>query len=131
MNKIKSHLDRTLAKKIKKAVNKAQKPVPFSAVRFAEENALTQKELRAKFPKKPPTLQQRNQAKKKAAALKVTEVKVKTSSKKLSKRTTPGLVAIQSAPAYPHKEGGAWIRTLTKQGAAQRTVRSRGKRGRP
>ena len=30
-----------------------------------------------------------------------------------SKRTTPGKVSAQSAPAYPNKEGSRWIKTLT------------------
>jgi hypothetical protein len=44
------------------------------------------------------------------------------SKKGVSKRTTPGSVPSDSAPASPHKEGKRWIKNLLKQTLANRTV---------
>ncbi|MBI3236327.1 MAG: hypothetical protein HYZ48_01255 [Chlamydiales bacterium] len=114
-NKCTHPLDTKLSKKIKKEVRKSQKEyaVPSSN---AYEDALTEKEMSKKFPRKG--------LEKKADLLEkikkgIQRKKVK-SKKNLSKRTTPGAPLSDSAPAFTHKEGVRWIKTLTTQNKMKR-----------
>jgi len=58
--------------------------------------------------------------------------KKKKRAAKHSKRTTPGLVDLQSPPAEAHVEGKRWIKTIQKQNAANNKtfVKKMAKRGR-
>lgn len=78
--------------------------------------ALTAKEMLKEYP---------NRAKREALLATVREaINAKKSRVKagISKRTTPGTVPSDSPPAHAHREGKRWIKVLTKQTLAKRTV---------
>ena len=119
MNRSKKQLTKQAQKGIKKTVRKAQSS--YAAPRKKEESdALTAKELKAKFPRKAPSKQKTNYiASKKASPAK------KTTKKIPSKRTNPGKVASDSTPAFPHREGERWIKTIAGQQKANRKIQTR------
>ncbi|MBI2809854.1 MAG: hypothetical protein HYX67_03345 [Candidatus Melainabacteria bacterium] len=119
MNKTKKPIANRLRKQMEKEIriSKNDKASP-EIEKYGDE--LMAKELKAKYPRSPSTMKdQLKQIKKKI------EIKKKKENKNVSKRTTPGKVPSDSSPAMPHKEGLRWIKTLTKQTLAQRTIQRR------
>lgn len=41
---------------------------------------------------------------------------------KVSKRTTPGRVSVESAPGHIHKEGVRWVKTLVQQALIKKKI---------
>lgn len=112
MNHNRRSLDKTTRKKISKEVKKAQKDFgkPEPIVRT---DKLTPKDVLKKIPKKV--------AKTDASLLNAFEKNLEIAKKKKkaphSKRSTPGLAIDEqdAAPAFVHKEGVRWTKTLTLQ----------------
>lgn len=118
MNRSKRPLSARDRKKMDKAIRDSQGVYPLKETRLYSDE-LTEKEMLKKFPKRV--------GKKQQAQLKAMIhgfIKKKNSHKKVSKRTTPGTVPSDSAPAFVHPEGKRWIQTLTKQALLQRTLSS-------
>ena len=108
-----------LRKKMGKEIRLAQGAYPTPEDRkYSDE--LTAKEMLKKYPK--------TAAKKKVELLQAMERVISTKKKKatkaVSKRTSPGTPPSDSSPAYPHREGKRWIKTLTKQTASERTIQA-------
>ena len=116
MNRSKLSVNNRLSKKIRKEVHNAQKEYLKPEERLYSDQ-LTTKEMLKKYPKKV--------AKVKIALLdsmdKGIKLKKKAPTRINSKRTTPaeGLIA-SAAPAYVHKEGSRWAKTLIVQSKIQR-----------
>ncbi|MBS0651825.1 MAG: hypothetical protein JSR93_11755 [Verrucomicrobia bacterium] len=115
MNRSKRSLNNKLSKKIQKEVRNAQAEYQRPAER-AYSDQLTTREMLKKYPKKV--------AKKDKSLLDAMQKRVKLKkqiAKRISsKRTTPGQVPSNSTPAYVHKEGARWVKTLTTQNKVQR-----------
>jgi len=117
MNRSKRPLSATLRKQMTKAIRTPQSGVTTPEMSlYCDE--MTAKELKKKFPT--------SKVQKKASLLKVIKMHIaakKAKSKRgVSKRTTPGDASLGNSPASVHPEGKRWIKTLTKQARAQRTV---------
>ena len=119
MNRSKKQLTKQAQKGVKKAVRKAQSS--YKVIKKKDEgDVLTAKEMRLKFPKKPLSKQKANlPVKKKAAPVK------KVVKKGGSKRTAPGTTLSQSAPAFAHREGERWIKTINTQQQINRKIQTR------
>ena len=87
-----------------------------------ESDALTAKELRKKFPKKASRKKENLAKALKRKQSRVASAKRNKSGPGQSKRTTPGAIDVQSAPAYPHKEGARRIKNSNKKIKEQRVV---------
>lgn len=124
MNRGKRALTKTVQKKMKKEVHKAQKAYATKTGQDYSEQ-LTEKEMLKKFPKKAPKKQKTPRVSTKKATTAKTVTTKKVHKKKVSKRTTPGTVASDSTPAYPHKEGGRWAKVLQKQTQATKKIQQR------
>lgn len=115
MNRSKHSLTSKLSKKIKKEVRNAQVEYARPEER-AYSDQLTAKEMLKKYPKKT--------VKKEKSLLESMQKRVKakkqTPKRTSSKRTTPGEVPSTSTPAFAHKEGARWVKTLTSQNKVQR-----------
>ncbi len=115
MNRSKRSLNNRLSKKIEKEVRTAQVEYQSPQDR-AYSDQLTTQEMLKKYPKKV--------AKKKKSPLdsmqKRFKFKKQIAKRIPSKRTTPGEVPSTSSPAFVHKEGARWVKTLVKQSTIQR-----------
>ncbi len=115
MNRSKRSLNNRLLKKIQKEVRNAQTEYQSQQDR-AYSDQLTTKEMLKKHPKKV--------AKKEKSLLDSMQKRFKLKKQRAkrisSKRTTPGEVVANSAPASAHKEGARWVKTLAKQNTIQR-----------
>jgi len=117
MNRSKRPITNRLQKKMSKAIRSGQSDTPSpETLRYSDE--LTAKEMLKKYPKK--TIEKNKELL--AAIQKKVSAKKAKSSKATSKRTTPGTVPSDSAPASVHREGRRWIKTLTQQTLAQRAI---------
>ena len=106
-----------LQKKMAKEIHMSQGRYPVKeTLQYSDE--LTTKELLKKYPKRKASKQEQLLASAKKEIL----IKKKVLNKNLSKRTTPGLIASDSAPAHVHTEGKRWVKTLIKQNLADRTI---------
>jgi hypothetical protein len=119
MNKSKRPMPARIRKKMGKEVRLAQTTASTDEDRkYSDE--LTAKEMLKKFPKKAD--------KKKGQIIQAMErviaIKKKKATKAVSKRTAPGVAPSGSAPAYPNREGKRWIKNLTKQTTAERTIQA-------
>jgi hypothetical protein len=117
MNRARRPLATKLRKKMSKAIRDAQSGMPDIRPRKTSPE-LTAAQMLREYPnragKNPATAVQRELGVKKAQAKAAT-----------SKRTNPGAVPSDSPPAHPHREGKRWIKVLTKQMLAKRTVETR------
>lgn len=99
--------------KLKKIISKeTKKKQLLSKESLKDQDELTKKELKARFPK---SLLGKEIDSKKTK---------KTSHKKASKRSTPGLDnnPTEAPTASSHREGKRWIQTTTKQIASERKI---------
>ncbi|MBS0653399.1 MAG: hypothetical protein JSR39_07745 [Verrucomicrobia bacterium] len=115
MNRSKRSLNNKLSKKIQKEVRNAQAEYQRPEER-AYSDQLTAREMLKKYPKKV--------AKKEKSLLdsmqKRVKLKKQVAKRISSKRTNSGEVPSTSSPAFVHKEGARWIKTLAKQSTVQR-----------
>ncbi|MBS0603620.1 MAG: hypothetical protein JSS60_01135 [Verrucomicrobia bacterium] len=117
MNRSKRSISLKLRKKMTKAIRNAQTGLPSIESR-RNSDEMTAKELSRMYPKRG--------VKKKEELLNAVKKSIMTkrtkTKKSSSKRTTPGKIPADTSPAYPHREGKRWIKTLTKQTLAQRAI---------
>lgn len=115
MNRSKLSMNNKLSKKMQKEVRNSQKEYLKPEERLYSDQ-LTTREMLKKYPKKV--------VKKQKSLLDAMQrrVRLKKQAPKRasSKRTTPGEVSAQSAPASIHKEGARWVKTLASQSRVQR-----------
>jgi hypothetical protein len=124
MNRSKRSMTTKARKKMTKAIRNAQSGTPSLGSR-TQIDELTEKELLKKYPKRVV----KKEAEKLTAIKKSIKAKKVAGKRGLSKRTNTGAVEADSSPANAHREGGRWIKTLTRQTTAARKIKAhRGKK---
>ncbi len=118
MNRSKRPMTTKLRKKMTKIIRDSQVG-NLSPEGVKLQDKQTAKEMQVKFPKKP--------NKKKAALLEALKKKIRhakaKSTKKASKRTTPGSQHVDDfAPGNANREGKRWIKTIIKQNLSDRVI---------
>lgn len=120
MNRSKRAMPTNMRKKMQKAVRDTQTGSPNIESRFKDNDAAAQ-DLAKLYPKKNLNEQSLSRIKKNIHIKKI------QNKKNTSKRTTPGEVDDQSPPAFPHREGKRWMKTIIKQNLTKR-IKNRGGR---
>lgn len=120
MNRSRRPISASLGKKKDKTVRNSQTGIPIREERkYSDE--LTTKEMLKKYPRK---VAKKTEEIVMAMGATVRAKKGKAQ-KKISKRTTPGYIPSDSTPAYQHREGQRWIKTLNRQASTQRKIDTR------
>lgn len=115
MNRNRRPLDKKNRKDVEKQVKKGQEEL--SEEELLRSDQLSPEEALAKYPKK----RQKVEKPLMDSTVKGMEIKKKKKQAKHSKRTTPGEVNHrESPPAYEHREGARWEKTLAKQNQGKR-----------
>lgn len=121
MNRSRQSIFNKLRKSMSKAIKNARNTF-LSKESLKDRDALTSKELKKRFPKKASRKTENLAKALKRKNSRVSQAKKAKSGLGQSKRTTPGSVDAQSAPAYAHREGTRQIKNLNKKIRDQRVV---------